>query len=183
MLQYVSFLRGVNVGGKVLKMDPVVELYRSLGLADVRSFIQSGNILFNTGKARREGLEVELEGQIRERLAFQVSVIIRSRTQLRAIVEGNPLAARAGLEPKGLYVTLLEKDLSNGRTRELPRDEKSLDEFLPSGAEIYLYCPGGYGRTVYSNAYFEKLLGMRATTRNWNTITRLLDMAEAAAPG
>jgi uncharacterized protein (DUF1697 family) len=179
MHEYVSFLRGVNVGGKVLKMDGLVKLYRDLGLSDVRSYIQSGNILFNVNAVRREGLEGELRRQIGDRLSFDVSVLIRSRGQLRGIVEANPFVGRAGVEHKSLYVTLLEAPIDKARAKALPHEEGTADEYAPAVSEIYLHCPGGYGKTVYSNAYFEKHLGMRATTRNWNTMARLLAMAEA----
>jgi uncharacterized protein (DUF1697 family) len=179
MYYYVSFLRGVNVGGKVLKMKELVELYRSIGLEDPRSYIQSGNILFNASEARREGLETELQQRVKDRLAFDVTVIIRTRPQLREIVECNPFTARAGLATKSLYVTLLERSVQDMKAGDLPRDDKTYDEYVPAGTELYLYCPGGYGKTVYSNVYFERTLGMRATTRNWNTINRLLQIAEA----
>jgi uncharacterized protein (DUF1697 family) len=179
MYRYVSFLRGVNVGGKVLKMQEVVELCRSIGLEDPRSYIQSGNILFNTGEARREELETVLQQLVKDRLAFDLTVIIRSRQQLREIVEGSPFTARGGLGTKSLYVTLLERSVPDLAPGDFPRDDKTSDEFVPARTEVYLYCPGGYGKTVYSNLYFEKIFGVRATTRNWNTLTRLLEIAEA----
>jgi uncharacterized protein (DUF1697 family) len=180
MHRYISFLRGVNVGGKALKMSEVVDLYRSLGLEKPRSYIQSGNILYDAGEGLAEGLEAALQQAIKTRLNFDLTVITRTRQQLRRIVEGNPFVARGGIDPKRLYVTLLERRV---QAQDPPRDLGTTDEYLFSGTEVYLHCPGGYGKTVYSNAFFEKHLGIKATTRNWNTMNRLLEMAEARDEG
>jgi uncharacterized protein (DUF1697 family) len=178
MYEYISFLRGINVGGKVLKMDRVVELYLSVGLADVRSYIQSGNVLFNTSKWRLKGLERELQHQIEYRLSFDVSVIIRSRQQLKSIIRNNPFSNRSDFETRSSYVTFLSGRIREDSLRNVGTEKITIDEYRLAETEVYLFCPGGYGKTIYSNNFFEKNLGTRATTRNWNTITKLLEISE-----
>ena len=177
MHEYVALLRGVNVGGKSLDMASVVELCGSLGLDAPRSYIQSGNILFNLGALAREGLEARLEREIREHLSFELSVILRTRGELAAIAAGNPFAGRMGAEPRSLYVTFLAAPAGEADAATLPPPGDSADQFRVAGAEIYLHCPGGYGRTLYSNSFFERRLGIPATTRNWNTVSKLLELA------
>jgi uncharacterized protein (DUF1697 family) len=177
MYEYVALLRGVNVSGKTLSMARVVELFGSLGLADARSYIQSGNVLFNPGTTRRAGLEQQLQREIRERLSFELTVILRTHQELRSVSEGNPFAGRSGTDTKSLYVTFLAERASDVDLAKLPPLQSPTDEYRPAGTEIYLYCPGGYGKTAYSNAFFEKHLGIPATTRNWS---RLLELAESS---
>jgi uncharacterized protein (DUF1697 family) len=176
MHEYVSLLRGVNVGGKVVRMENVAELYRSMGLWDVRTYIQSGNVLFNTSEKDIPRLAAELQAGMKNRFSIDVTVIIRSRRELTSVVDRNPYVKR-GLESKVLYVTFLAEKPAAMALRSLPVDENTPDRYEAIGREVYLWCPGGYGKTVYSNCYFEKHVKVGSTTRNWNTVTNLLDIA------
>jgi uncharacterized protein (DUF1697 family) len=173
MREYVSLLRGINVGGKTLRMDGLLKVYESLGLRDVKSYIQSGNVLFNEKNVDVESVKEELQNRIRSRFGLDVTVIIRKRGELQGIIERNPFIASGGGEPKRMYVTFMEESPKGEPPQSLRSDTNAKDDFRMIGTEIYLYCPGGYGKTVFSNSFFEKKLGVRATTRNWNTVTEL----------
>jgi uncharacterized protein (DUF1697 family) len=171
--EYVSLLRGINVGGKTLKMDGLLKVYESLGLRDVKSYIQSGNVLFNAKDDDAGNVKEELQNRIRSRSGLEVTVIMRNRREIRRIIERNPFIGSGGGKLDRMYVTFLDEDPKGGLPHDLRPVADTNDDFRVIGTEIYLYCPGGYGKTVFSNSYFEKKLGVRATTRNWKTVTEL----------
>jgi uncharacterized protein (DUF1697 family) len=177
MHEYISLLRGINVGGKTLKMANLVDIYESLDLRDVRTYIQSGNVLFNTTAMERNKIKGELELQIRDRFGLSVTAFIFRRNEFQEIIERNPLAGTGGRELGRLHVTFLEKKPEEELVERLPPDKNTADEYRVIGTEVYLYCPGGYGKTPLSNSFFEKNLAVRATTRNWRTVNRLYQIS------
>lgn len=177
MHEYISLLRGINVGGKTLKMDRLASLYESLGLRDVTTYIQSGNVLFNTAHADMGGLKATIENQIRDQFGLSVTVIIKDRRELAEIIERNPFVQMGRAEVDKMHVTFLEGKPEEAWLERLPLDAGMGDEFRVIGTEVYLLCPGGYGRTVLSNSFFEKNLQVRATTRNWRTVNKLYQIA------
>jgi uncharacterized protein (DUF1697 family) len=178
---YVSMVRGINVGGKKVKMDDLKELYRSLDFNDVISYIQSGNVVFRTKNTKTSVLIDIIEDTIDKELDLDVKVLIRTKKELKNIINGNPFRNE---DIKYLYVTFLSdipskkliKDLNNNF--DFNKNNKS-DKFCISEKEIYLYLPNGYGRTKLSNNFFEKKLGISATTRNWRSVNKLFDIAES----
>ncbi len=173
MTVYVALLRGVNVGGRTLEMRELAKLFESENLRDVRTYIQSGNVVFATPERDVRNLKARLQERIAERFGLDLTVILRSSQELRRIIENNPLLNTGSREVERLHVTFLE-DLPKGG--QPPASAKCSDEFRMAGKEVYLYCPGGYGKTVYSNSYFEKHLGVKATTRNWRTVEKLFEI-------
>ena len=173
MTVYVALLRGVNVGGKTLEMRELVKLFESEGLREVRTYIQSGNVIFATPEKDVRNLKARLQKRIAERFGLDVSIILRTREELRQIIENNPLLSSGSREIERLHVTFLE-ERQGGQPPLSPKSGR--DEFRLAGKEVYLYCPDGYGKTVYSNSYFEKHLGVRATTRNWRTVEKLYEI-------
>jgi uncharacterized protein (DUF1697 family) len=174
MMEYISFLRGVNVGGRKIRMDDLRELYISLGLKDVSSYIQSGNIIFN--HPRNEDLVSLLENKIMDTFGFEVSIIIRKRSEMEKIVEENPFLEE---DVSKLHITFLKES-----PQELPKEyidqiKDNSEKYSIKGKEIYLFLPNGYGRTKLSNNFFEKKLKVTATTRNFKTTRKLLDMMKS----
>jgi uncharacterized protein (DUF1697 family) len=165
-------------------MADLLQTYKNLGLRNVKSYIQSGNVLFDADCADPRGVKAELEKHIRSRFGLEVTVIIRDRRELRRIVEKNPFATSGDRDPKRMHVTFMDGSAKAKMPENTPAGPGSGDEFIIAGAEIYLYCPGGYGKTVFSNGFFEKKLKVRATTRNWKTVNELLRIAdEGRLPG
>ena len=179
MPEYVVLLRGINVGGKSLKMGPLVELFEAMNLREVRTYIQSGNVLFSATAKDAGNIKERLQARIAEQFGLEVTVILRTREELRKVIENNPLLEAGSREVERMHVTFLEEEPKAGLRGALPVVKNTLDEFRIAGKEVYLYCPGGYGKTVYSNSNLEKNLGVKATTRNWRTVNKLFEMMAA----
>ena len=174
--EYVALLRGINVGGKTLKMGPLVELFEAMKLANVRTYIQSGNVLFTTDSTGAGKLKAELESRIAKRFGLEVTVILRTHRELKTILASNPLLQSGSRDVERMHVTFLEKEPAAAAPGAPPSAAKTPDEFSHAGREVYVYCPGGYGKTAFSNSYFEKTLKVRATTRNWRTVNKLCEL-------
>lgn len=177
MREYISLLRGVNVGGKTIQMAVLKNLYESLGLSDVTTYIQSGNVLFNAANRDIRDLQTGIAGIIQTNSQLDVAVIIRTRLELRAIIEGNPFSGAGRTEFDKMHVTFLEEQPAPERLKNLNTTKDTADQWKLMNREIYLLCPDGYGRTVYHNSFFEKKLKVRATTRNWHTVNKLYESA------
>lgn len=177
MLEYISLLRGINVSGKMIKMDQLKSLYESLGLSEVTTYIKSGNVLFNVKNQDPPELKSKLQDQILSNLGFEVKVLIRTRAELQEIIDNNPFIKAGRTEFDQMHVTLLEEKPAAEVLNSLTSLPATKDQFRVVNREIYLLCPEGYGRTVFSNNFFEKKLKVPATTRNWNTIKKLYEIA------
>jgi uncharacterized protein (DUF1697 family) len=176
---YIAMLRGVNVGGNTLKMDRLREACGKIGLADVRTYVQSGNLVFSAaGKAQKlkELIKATVDAQTR----LPVTVVVRSAADMAKIVARNPFLKQQGVDITKLHVTFLDKPVKPAKSMldRLDALAGSRDQYRVSGSEIYLHCPINYGETKLSNTAIEKALGLGATTRNWKTVTTLQAMTE-----
>ncbi len=169
---FVALLRGVNVGGRTLAMADLRTICTDLGYGEVATYIQSGNVVLRAGAVGAGDIARDLADAIRDRAGMQVAVIVREAHELRAVREANPFADRE--DERRLYVTFLA---GHARNVEIPADAGPPDEFVPGDGVVYVWCAGGYGRTILSNQFFERRLGVSATTRNWRTVSRLAEMA------
>jgi uncharacterized protein (DUF1697 family) len=175
MARYVVLLRGINVGNNVLRMQRLREVCVDMSLSHVRSYLQSGNLVLQsrgTAFALSKALENKLAGETR----LPVSVLVRSTEEIRNLVKANPFYGQKGIDETKLHVTFLQRVPEKSAVECLKKIAAGADEFHWIGTEMYLHCPGGYGETKLSNGAFEKLLGMKATTRNWRTVMRLCQM-------
>jgi uncharacterized protein (DUF1697 family) len=173
---YVALLRGINLGAKKrVSMTDLRALFTSLGAEDVTTYVQSGNVVFKSGEGSAK-LAAGIERRIRRDLGLTVTVLLRTKPQLAKVVTGNPFAKRVK-DPTKLHVTFLAETPNRSRVRRLDREHGEPDEFRVVGREVYLHCPNGYGRSKLTNAYFEKELGVAATTRNWKSVTKLAELA------
>jgi uncharacterized protein (DUF1697 family) len=176
MPTYIAFLRGVNVGGNILKMERLRAVCAELGLAHVRTYVQSGNVVFAArGSAAHwsRALEQNLLGSSR----LAVSVMVRTATQLARVATTNPFLQEPGIDQARLAVVFLNRAPERTAWRALDALGAGCDRFHPAGTEIYLHCPTGFARTKLTNNAVERTLAVRATTRNWNTVTKLVAMA------
>lgn len=177
MNTYVALLRGINVGGhKRIAMQDLRQLVAGLGHSEVATYIQSGNVIFRSSASSTTDLAGELEARIGRDLGQEVTVVVRSHEDLVRVVGGNPFTA-LGADPASLHVTFLAREPDPGLLAELDMGEVAPDEFEVRGREIYLRCPLGYGQTKLNPALWERRLKVRTTTRNWNTVRKLLEMA------
>jgi uncharacterized protein (DUF1697 family) len=176
---YVSMVRGINVGGKKVKMHDLKELYKSLDFHDVKSYIQSGNVVFRTKNTKPSVLTDIIENTIDRVLDLDVKVLIRTEKELKNIINENPFRNE---DIKYLYVIFLSDLPSKKLIKDLNinfNKKNESDKFCISEKEIYLYLPNGYGRTRFNNNFFEKKLGISATTRNLRSVNKLFDIAES----
>jgi uncharacterized protein (DUF1697 family) len=178
MLTFISLLRGINVSGqKQIHMDDLRTAYETLGFEFVRSYVQSGNILFATAVSDPGRLSDLIQAQIKGTFGFTTPVIIRSATDLEQVLAGNPYLNERQADPASLHVTFLSAEPSESARSAIVNPSKDGDEFVLAGDAVYVFCPNGYGRTKLNNTFFEKKLDVSATTRNWKTVTALYKMA------
>lgn len=159
-------------------MAELRSVFSSLGLEDVTTYIQSGNVVFGsraTGVAR---LAARIERGIRDAFGVKVAVLIRTPSEVAKIAESNPFL-RAEADRSKLHVVFMDSVPARKAVAGLDHDHSPPDEFRVRGREIYLRLPNGAGRSKLTIDYFERQLGVRATHRNWNTLTKLLELSRA----
>lgn len=174
MPTYVSLLRAVNVGGRTVPMTVLREVYESLDYTNVRTYIQSGNVVFTTKERSPSAVASGIEGALRRATKLDVRVLLRTGDEMHAIAEHDPFP---GKDSSKLHVTFLASRPSARLLKEIDRAKFAPDEFVLDGREIYGFYPNGYGRTKMNNMFFERVLGLDATTRNWNTVAKLAELA------
>ena len=175
----IALLRGINVGAtRSLPMERLRELCEQVGMHDPRTYIQSGNVIFEAAKKDLSGLAKNLEAAIEADRGFRPSVVVRTRDELAAAIEGNPFAARAKFEPAKLLVMFLKSKPAAGAQHALDGVKRGAEQMRLVGRELFIEFPDGIGRSKLALAAVEKALGVPATGRNWNTLLNLLAMAD-----
>ena len=173
----VALLRGINVGGKnKLPMKELAALFVDAGCEEVRTYIQSGNVVFRTGSAAGEEISSIISASILERYGYQVPVITRTAGELQEIMEANPFV-EAGAETDKLHVMFLAALPDSASVESLDPTRSPGDEFMVLGREVYLHCPNGVARSKLTNSYFDSRLSTTSTSRNWKTVRKLLELA------
>lgn len=177
MPAYVAMLRGVNVTGhNSIKMEQLRGLCDGLGFQKVETYVQSGNIIFQAKIENPAVLSKQIGGSILDSFGFEIPVIVRTSNEMKNVVANNPFLKEKDVDSSKLHVTFLREATQKGSLKTLEKLATSQDRFYLASREIYLYCPGGYGRTKLSNNAIEKALSVIATTRNWSTTNTLLAM-------
>lgn len=180
----ISLLRGVNVvGRRQVKMDALRALYESLGLVSARTYIQSGNVVFRAPARDLPRLSVRISKAIQQNFGFHTDVIVRTAAEMRNVIRRNPFAARSGIEPNKLLVYCLSAAPGPDARAKALALPPTPEELRIDGRELYIYYPNGVGQARLSSAALERALAVSGTGRNWNTATRLLEMAEALESG
>jgi uncharacterized protein (DUF1697 family) len=173
---HLALLRGINVGGKnALAMKDLAALFAEAGSEDVRTYIQSGNVVFRASPDVAAGLARAIAEGIASRFGLRVPVVLRTADELRAVVEGNPYLA-SGIDADRLHVMFLADEPGPDRLAALDPARSAPDAFVVRGREVFLDLPGGVARSKLTNAYFDAKLGTVSTSRNWRTVSTLLGM-------
>ena len=180
MTTYIALLRGINVSGRhKIKMTELKQLFLDLGYHEVTTYIQSGNVVFKSNIKESILIEDTIIPAISKQFGHAIEVLILTKNELTAIFNSNPFLAKdPTIDISKLYVTILNKtpDLAGIPTIEI-LVANSDDEFQLIENAIYLYCSKGYGKTKLNNNLFEKKLQITATTRNWKTIGKLVELS------
>jgi uncharacterized protein (DUF1697 family) len=176
---FIAILRGINVSGKnIIKMENLREVLIKLGLKDVKTYIQSGNIVFKSNITDCKILSENIHQCIEDSFGFNVPVQVLSSKDIKETIENNPYIGINSVDTTHLHVTFLAEIPDETRIAELSKNTFNLDSFKWKNKTIYLHCPGGYGNTKLSNGFFENKLKISATTRNWKTVNELNQLAE-----
>jgi uncharacterized protein (DUF1697 family) len=178
---YIALLRGINVGGhKIIKMDELRKAFEELGFEGVATYVQSGNVVFKASKTVSDDLPRKIEEMLLRRFSMSVPVIVRTAEEVGEVLRNNPFLKERGIDVSRLHVTFLSHTPQKTAMKGLDAIAAGPDRFHGRGQEIYLHCPNGFGGTRLSINAFEKVLAVGATTRNWNTVNKLYEMARSS---
>jgi uncharacterized protein (DUF1697 family) len=175
----VALLRGINVGGhNKVAMSDVRELCEGLGLADVKTVLQSGNLVFRDDGQTDAALESLLEAETAKRLGVTADYVVRSRDELERVVARNPFPKEAKNDPSHLLVMFLKTAPPTTVVETLRAGIKGRETVANDGKQLYIVYPDGIGRSKLTGTMIERILGTKGTARNWNTILKLLALCE-----
>lgn len=176
----VAMLRGINLAKhRRIRMEDLRALYGSLDLSDVRTLVQSGNVVFRTAERDPERLTARLEKAFVRKFGFHSDHILRTIPDMRGVIAANPFATRKNLEPSKLLVTFLGGDPGEAARRKVRAIQVEPEELHIIGREMYVYFHNGMGRSKLPFAALDRALGITGTSRNWNSVTKLLALAES----
>lgn len=175
----IAMLRAVNLAShNRIKMDALRALCASLKLRDAQTYVQSGNVVFRTSERELARVAKRLGDGIERGFGFRPEVIVRSTAEMRDVVARNPFAKRRGIEPNRLLVLFFSADPGDGAREKILSIKADGEELRLEGRELYIYFPTGIGRSRISTPAIERMLKTPGTGRNWNSVTKLLEMAE-----
>ena len=178
MTTWIALLRGINVGGN--RRVPMAELrvaLEAIGLADVRTWIVSGNVLFRSGRRDRAALLGDIEAAIEARFGFAVAVVLRTSAELRAVVAADPLPEASAADPAHRYAIFLSEDPAPDRLAAIDPAEVAPDVYAAGDRVIHAWYRGGLKASKLAVRLTDSGLGVVATARNWNTVRKLVELA------
>ena len=177
MLNYFALLRGINVSGhNMIKMDALKKMLENMGFQNVETYIQSGNIFLESEEETAASVGFKIKQEISKVFGYDVPVIMVSKTDLELCFKNSPFLKEKECDTKKLYVTFISKELSPLAINDLKISNFKPDEVAIDSSRIYIKYAIGAGKTNLDQKYIEKKLNVVATIRNWNTVTKLLEM-------
>ena len=177
MAIYVALLRGINVSGqKVIKMEDLKRAFEALHYKKVTTYIQSGNVVFESNEKSAPLIRSLIENKLLKTFGYAIPVTVKTPKELEAATRRNPFKNVRTEKGERLHVSFLSGNPSKAAAESLAAVKSNIDEIRLSGSEVYILCRKGYGTTIYSNTFIEKRLALSATTRNWDTVQKLLSI-------
>ena len=174
-MTHLALLRGINVGGKgKLPMKELSAIFAAAGATDIRTYIQSGNVLFESPLP--DTLIAQVTTEIARIYGYPGRIVLRSAAELNAAFKANPFV-KAGTPAETLHVYFLADKPDPAAAKSLDPDRSPGDRFVFRNREVYLHLPNGMARTKLTNAYFDRKLKTTSTARNWNTVGKLVELA------
>ena len=178
MSVYISLLRAINVGGsKIISMDTLCELYAGLRFSHVRTYLQSGNVVFASFQENLPGIATQIEARIEQVCGYHVQVFIRQVNDFQQILTHNPFLNQPEVDTSRLHVAFLYQVPSEAAWDRLVVPQDIPDKLARGSSTIYLYTPNGFSKAKISTSSLEKILATSLTIRNWNTVTALYKIA------
>jgi len=175
MLAYIALLRGINVGGhKKVPMAELRDVLTASGLENVQTYIQSGNVIFQSSSSDKEVLEQRIQKVIRGYFSFEVPVLVRTRAEIKTIFENCPFPEDKKVNS---YFTMLSEIPSRDLVDEASKKTYPNEEFVILQDCIYFFCVNGYGNAKFNLNFFERKLKVNATSRNYKTMVKLLALS------
>ncbi len=176
---YISLLRGINVGGKnKIKMEQIKTLYQELGHTAVRSYIQSGNLVFESSSINTTHMAQEIKQGIKEHFDLDIESLVITHQELDTIYQDFPFKMEPLEQASSLAVIFLSEVPTADNVEILMSYVHTPEQFLAVGKHLYVYLPNGFSKTKLTNVFIEKKLKVVATTRNWKTVTKLQELSQ-----
>ncbi len=173
MAEYIAFLRGINVGGHNIKMDVLCERFEAAGLAKVETFIASGNVIFESRSADTAQLEAKIERQLALSLGYDVATFIRTRAEVAHLADCAAFSEEKLASARAFCVAFVKAPLSAAQAATLQQFATDVDEFHTTGREIFWLCKVRQSESKFSNAQFERKMGIAGTFRSITTVKKL----------
>jgi len=179
MQTYIALLRGINVSGqKKIKMADLRMHFEELNFQDIQTYIQSGNVIFRSKKTTLNNLESLIKNKIFEKYDFEVPVIVITPAAIKSASNNNPFEKDSTKDPKKIYVVFLQEQPHQENIEKLKEYDYSPEEYILNDKIIYFYAANGAGNAKMTNNFFESKLKVKATSRNWRTTNKLLEMVK-----
>jgi uncharacterized protein (DUF1697 family) len=176
-MKHLALLRGINVSGhNMIKMDALKTTLEAIGFSNVETYIQSGNVFVETEEESGFGVGFKIKQEIFKTFGHEVPLIVVGKKDLELCFKNNPFLKQKDVDIKKLYVAFISKELSSSAINELKISQFKPDEAVIDGNRIFIKYDIGAGKTRLDQKYIEKKLNVTATIRNWNTVTKLLEM-------
>ena len=172
-MKYAAFLRAINVGGHIVKMDRLRAVFEAAGFRGAETFIASGNVVFESSRKSAGDLERAIETDLKKALGYPVATFVRSMPELAAIVNLEPFGPESLKPPDSVFVGFLRSAVSKDARRQFASLSNDVDTVMADGREIYWRARKGFAESTISYAVVEKLLKTEATFRNLNTVKRM----------
>jgi uncharacterized protein (DUF1697 family) len=177
---YIAMLRGINVAAhNPVRMSRLQEVFSRMGFTQARTYIQSGNVIFQAAKRSAADLSKAIEKEILSEFGFAVAVFCRSSAELAEVIQRNPLIKSKGVDRSRLHVSFLAEAPAEAARKKLAGLAAGGEQLHCDGRALYLYCPDGYGNSKLANSNVERVLKVASTTRNWKTVNTLYQMSLA----
>lgn len=177
MIKYVAFLRGINVGGKnKIKMETLREMCAALGFSDIKTYINSGNVVFKATKINDKKLAAEIEAAIENEFNLKIKTIVRTIDELKEIVENNPFVGEFEND-KDVHVFFLDEEMPKDKSDLLLSNNTENERYAVQNREIFCHLRVSVLDSLMGKDYIGKKLKIPATARNWRTVNKILEMA------
>ncbi len=176
-MKHLALLRGINVSGhNMIKMDILKTILENVGFKNVETYVQSGNVFLEAEDENAQSIGFTIKQEIAKQLGLDVSIIVISKADLEKCLTNNPFFKEKEVDTKKLYVAFISKELNNSALNELKTSQFKPDEAYIDGNRIYMKLETGAGNTKLTQKYIEKKLNLTATSRNWNTVNKLIEL-------
>ena len=179
MTVYIALLRGINVGGKRMKMDDLRDVFAELGFENVQTLLASGNVAFQSDASDRAQVAAQIEAGIRQKFGFESRIIIRTAEEIQQVIQNHPFSEDHMADEGKLLVMFMGEAPSSEAVTALKEAHAGPEVTHISGPEAYIVYPDGMGRSKLTNNFIEKHLKVTGTGRNWKTVNKLRDLADS----